>query len=137
MAGEIAKFVRSTAWQRRLWFGLADFATHGFVVCCLYYICRLFFPEHGGLAIAVGITWLVTVVLYSVLRKGFSLRGADRDLHLQDRLITWWGLRDKRSDALMDWLERDLTSSLGDLPAQRREILWRRPLRRVLRRQAA
>ena len=132
MASTIARFVRSTRLRRRLAYGIASVTTHAVVVGALCKLVDWLFPAVTGLALALGFGWLALVVAFYGLNRGLSLHRADGTLGLQDRLVTWWSIRDRRADPMTRWLEEDLERAIDRIPAQRRGQLWRRPLRRLI-----
>lgn len=128
----ITKFVRSTALWRRLWFTVASLATHGLFVGVALYLIDWLYPSIYTDVLWVGLGWLGVVAAWHALHPGLSLQFADGVLGLQDRLMTWWSMRERRTDAATRWLEEDLSQSIAELPAARRGQLWRRPARRLL-----
>ncbi len=95
--------------RRRLWFTIASLTTHGLFVGVALYLIDWARPAFHPTALWIGLGWLVVVLTWHLLHPGLSLRAADGTLGLQDRLLTWWSIRDRDADAAIRWLEEDLS----------------------------
>lgn len=131
MAQTIRSFVSSTRLWHRLFRGGASLAFHALVVGAALLVVDFFWPGSYGTAIWFGLTWLVLVLAFQVLRRGASLHTADRTLGLRDQLVTWWEVRGERDDPVAQWLEEDLERAIDRLPPASRSPLWRRQARRL------
>jgi hypothetical protein len=131
--GGIDGFVRRLSWRYRAWTFLLTLAGHALLAATVLLLVDLLpasmrRPLWVPAWIAAG-AWLVAVGLWSVLRLRVPLSRADRELGLQDRLLTWVGLdRQRRGLAAAQWLGEDLERRLAALPPARVQVLVRRPL---------
>lgn len=130
----ILEFMRTLSQRHRVFGALHVLATHALVWAVGLVIVDYAAPAWRGVFVIVAGGALAVVGAANCLRRQPRLAAADRELRLQDRLLTYAGLGSDVGGSrapMRDWLEQDLDGRLQAVPPQQTERLWRRPLGRA------
>jgi len=128
----IEGFLSRARLGHRVWSVVLALLGHGTVAVVLLLIAEILAPQWLVTLGACAAVWLSTVVVWTWGRSRAPLWFADRQLNLEDRLLTWAGPTRQRSDrAMVAWLERDLAGRLEKVDRHEGRRLLRRPLGRL------
>jgi len=134
LAASIEKFVRSLMLRHHLWQVLGVVLFHALVVALLLAVAA-WLPLLLAPALWAGGGWLAYVLLRELLRllsgrRRLQVSDVDCGLGLQDMLTTV--LAERRHTASSDWLQREVSARLAQVPVERRRRVWWRACRRAL-----
>ena len=125
----IHAFLRTLSRRHRAFGVLHAVLPHALVWALVLLIVELALPGWLTVALIVAGAALVGVALLTWWRSRPGVASTDRELRLQDRLLTYLGLGESQhATPMADWLEHDLDDRLRALPPERAAGLWRRPL---------
>ena len=125
----IHAFLRTLSRRHRA-FGVAHaLAPHALVWALGLVIVDLVLPRWFWASVGAAALVLALAALRAVRRSRARVAATDRELRLQDRLLTYLGLGEREhATAMADWLERDLDDRLRSVPPQRAAGVGWRPL---------
>ncbi len=122
--------MRHLGWRHRLLESLWQLAIHALVLLLLFKAAGLFWVAAVPWVMWLGLAWLALNAVLLAARRFRTVAAADQRWALQDRLLTYVGLKDA-SPAMAAWLEQDLQGRLQTLPAAEQRRFWLPPLRKL------
>ncbi|MEM7198672.1 MAG: hypothetical protein AAF628_00285 [Planctomycetota bacterium] len=129
---KIDEFLDTLHWRYRAWNSIRAVAPHAITLALLLCVLEWAWPAALVPVAVGGAAWLGAAAGWAWWRERLRVAEADRVLGLRDRLVTWAQLRrrpiETASAPFRAWLGSDLEADLDQLPDERQQRVWRRPL---------